>query len=363
MIVIIGGIETAVRIRMMPPKSEDEFDQGMEDNDAVVSEKTVGGLDATGFDAYIRKQRRAMQSDNYWDQVGTSMSNFGGYSAVAFDDDSDISINNDGCGFNVSKILGKKFAGSQEVVLLSALGTDGSGLAAMCELDEAGVDSSRVKRVPGNTAVTVEMRNMMGDIQFMRKSTGAIKGIDIAYIEENKDIIDKADVVFMDGSLDGEVMRYISDICQGKKLYFDPGSMDGAFKYAENECAAYGVMPGRRESEAMTGLTVLGVDQLMAAGKALEEKGVKHTIITLKGGGLYYKEGLDEGLIEPKKVLSFAQTTGAGDVVTAAVLFEILNGKSFKEAAQAGIDDAGIYLADAVDEDTATQLRNKGLIK
>jgi fructose-1-phosphate kinase PfkB-like protein len=57
-------------------------------------------------------------------------------------------------------------------------------------------------------------------------------------------------------------------------------------RFADSAMKAHCVLPGRMEAEAMSGLQVLGMDQLMAAGQAFEERGVDRVIITLKGGDI-----------------------------------------------------------------------------
>ena len=105
------------------------------------------------------------------------------------------------------------------------------------------------------------------------------------------------------------------------------------------------------EAEAMSGQQVLGMDQLMAAGDAFEERGVERVIITLKGGGLYYKEGTCSGIIKPERKLTFAETRGAGDVLSAAVVAASAGGaESLEAAAGAGIEAAAEFLKDAIDE-------------
>ena len=107
---------------------------------------------------------------------------------------------------------------------------------------------------------------------------------------------------------------------------------------------AHLVLPGRMEAEAMTGLQILGMDQLMAAGMAFEERGVESTIITLKGGGLYFREGTEAEIVKPEKVLSFVDTSGAGDVLSAEVVYRLSLGDSVAEAAKAAMAETAEYL-------------------
>ncbi|MBQ6370836.1 MAG: hypothetical protein IJJ21_04575, partial [Firmicutes bacterium] len=77
---------------------------------------------------------------------------------------------------------------------------------------------------------------------------------------------------------------------------------------------------------------------------------VQQIIITMKGGGLYYKEGMNEEILRPDRVLRFSETVGAGDVVTAELLGSYADGKSIGEAARDAMAAAAEYLADCSDE-------------
>ena len=45
---------------------------------------------------------------------------------------------------------------------------------------------------------------------------------------------------------------------------------------------------------------------------------------------MYYKEGEKEGILRPERMLSFGNTAGAGDVVSAAVVAGTVDGKDIE---------------------------------
>ena len=73
-------------------------------------------------------------------------------------------------------------------------------------------------------------------------------------------------------------------------------------------------------------------------------KGVDRAVITIKGGGMYYREGDSEGVLRPERVISFASTSGAGDVVSAAVVAGSLEGKTMEETAGDAMEKAALFL-------------------
>ncbi|MBQ3185065.1 MAG: hypothetical protein IJB54_03710, partial [Firmicutes bacterium] len=80
----------------------------------------------------------------------------------------------------------------------------------------------------------------------------------------------------------------------------------------------------------------------------------------IKGGGLYYKDGINEGIIAPERVLSFASTSCAGDVVSAAVVAADLEGKSIEEIGKFAMQKAAEFLEGRSDARLIDTLNEKG---
>ncbi|MDD4200841.1 MAG: PfkB family carbohydrate kinase [Eubacteriales bacterium] len=362
MIAVISGIRATVRIKMTLPDRDIEK-QRKQDEEALLSagidisnlgkdteqvgevswENSPGEedpLDAR-FRAYYQQKMQEQANDNYWDKVGLDSKNFGGYDSVSEGEETDIQVVFSGCGYNVARILGPK----TEVSLVSVVGEDALGLAAKCELEATGVNILEVKTLPGVTPVGVEILNVLGDIDFARENMKLAKEITPQLIDEAAGTLDTAESIFVDGSIPVETLNYISEKYAGScPIYFDPGSISGGYAYRDSSLRASCVMPGRMEAEAMSGQQVLGPDQLMAAGECFEARGVQKTVITLKGGGLYYKEGREAGIIKPYEQYSSVETRGAGDVASARLVYELVNGRDLRTAAESAVSAAGEYI-------------------
>ncbi len=369
MIAVIGGVQVGVDVRLMPPKRDMEL-QKKQDEEALRqagidpasgAEMTAGGQKLEGFSQYYERTMRAQASESYWDKVGLSGNQFGGYDPVVEDNKTDIRVKNSGCAFQVAKHLAEDHGA--EVAFVSVVGDDAFGLAAKCELEQAGVDISAIRTVHAATPVSVEIHNIIGELQFLRENTATMDLLTPEMLEECAGVLEQADAIFVDGTVPAATLDFISEKYAGKsRIYFDPGSIDGGVRFAESSMKAYCVLPGRMEAEAMSGQPVLGMDQLMSAGQAFEDRGVEKVIITLKGGGLYYKEGLSSGLLKPDRKLTFAETRGAGDVLAAAVVAAAegvtaaggsapdAEGGGLEEAAAAGMEAAAEFLKDVIDE-------------
>lgn len=310
MIAVIGGAGIAVKVMMVP--KEDSYEQ----------QPAMGDV----FDySTLNVAAQAAQGD-------------------------DVTIENNGSAFSIACHLADM---GKEVAFASVAADDAIGLAVMEQLKKAGVDASYVRKVEGSTPVRVELLNILKDPQMVFGNSKLYETMTPEMAKEWAPLLDKAEAIVVDGNLPKDTLEYIAKE-YGKrkdvKLFFDPADHVGAANSRDVLENFYCVMPGRVEAEAMVRNTVLSAEQLMSAGEFFEEKGISRTIITIKGGGLYYKEGASAGILAPERVLSFASTSGAGDVVSAAVVAADLDGKSIEETGKFAMQKAADFLAGRSDE-------------
>lgn len=262
-------------------------------------------------------------------------------------------VESGGCGANMAFDLAQL---GYDTEFISVIGDDSMGAALKDRLDKAGVKTEGVKTLPQMTAINVDFLNILGDLNFTRRNSTILKGITPELLEEKRDILDRAEAIVVDGTIPKETIEYIVEKYGDRrdvKLFYDPALIHGGYKARELMDRFYCVLPGRMESEAMTGKTVLSEEQIFEAGAFFAEKGISRIIITIKGGGLYYKEGEKEGILRPERMLSFGNTAGAGDVVSAAVVAGTVDGKDIETVAAEAMAKAAEYLAERKDEKLA----------
>lgn len=262
----------------------------------------------------------------------------------------DVAIESSGSAFSIACHLAEM---GKDVALASVVADDAMGLAVREQLKAIGVDVSNLRTAEGSTPVQVELLNVLKDPQMVFGNSKLYETMTPEMAEGWSELFDNAEAIVVDGNLPKETLEYIARKYGNKddvKLFFDPASHAGAVNSRDLLGSFYCVMPGRVEAEAMVRDTVLSAEQLMEAGEFFENKGVAKTIITIKGGGLYYKAGAVAGMLKPERVLSFADTSGAGDVVSAAVVAADLDGKSIEEIGQFAMQKAAEFLAGRSDE-------------
>lgn len=320
MIAVIGGAGLKVQVMMIP--KEDSYEQ----------QSMMGG------DVYDYNQLNV---------------------AAEIAQGDDVKIESNGSAFNIACYLAEM---GKEVAFASVTAEDAMGLAVIEQLKRAGVDHSHVDIVEGNTPVQVELLNVLNDPQMVFGNSKLYEAITPDKVKEWADLLDSAEAIVLDGAIPKETLEYITETYgnrEGIKLFFDPAGYAGAVNSRDVLGSFYCVMPGRVEAEAMVRNTVLSAAQLMEAGQFFEDKGVKRIIITIKGGGLYYKEGASAGVLPPERVLSFAMTSGAGDVVSAAVVAADLDGKSIEDTGAFAMQRAAEFLAGKSDERMIDVLNEK----
>lgn len=262
----------------------------------------------------------------------------------------DVTIESNGSAFSIACHLAEM---GKDVAFASVVADDAMGLAVREQLKAIGVDVSNLRTAEGSTPVQVELLNVLKDPQMVFGNSKLYEAMTPEMAESWSELFDNAEAIVVDGNLPKETLEYIADKYGNKndvKLFFDPASHAGAVNSRNILGSFYCVMPGRVEAEAMVRDTVLSAEQLMEAGEFFAKKGVAKTIITIKGGGLYYKAGAVAGMLKPERVLSFADTSGAGDVVSAAVVAADLDGKPIEEIGQFAMQKAAEFLAGRSDE-------------
>ncbi len=310
MIAVIGGACAAIKIKMKPQPDAETM-------------QMMGGMDQDVYD---------------YNNANVAAKEAGG---------DDITMTNSGCGYNIAVNLVKK---GLDVSFATVLGNDAYGYAVMHMLKEAGVDTGNVKTADGSTPVRVDMLNILGDPMMSQYNDKIYNEITVPVVKTWANMMEDAEAIVIDGNLPAETIEYIAETYgDKKKIFFDPANHIGSIKARDVVGKFHCVMPGRLEAEALAKKTILSEDELMAAGRHFEEQGVSKTVITMKGGGLYYKDGMNEGILRPENVLMFAATSGAGDVVSAAVVAADLQGKTMDAAAAEAMADAAEFLKDRDD--------------
>ena len=236
----------------------------------------------------------------------------------------------------------------QPVKLVSAVGRDHPGDELLAYTAAAGVDVSAVLRTDsyptgfymGVLDARAHLRFAVDDMRVMSELTPEI-------IHAQEDLFKSASLVFVDGNLPEPTLRAIFTLAKKAKVPIcaDPASISLTGRLKPHLNKLHLITPNVKEAGELSGLNFESSDHEAAleAARALVNQGVDIVLIALAEFGVVYASSQTSGHI-PAIQTPVIDPTGAGDALTAAVLFGMLNDMELDEAVRLGVSAASITL-------------------
>ncbi|MEL7655633.1 MAG: PfkB family carbohydrate kinase, partial [Bacillota bacterium] len=226
----------------------------------------------------------------------------------------------------------------------SVAGDDFPGRGAVRELQDLGVDVAHVKLLQEeSTAVYMSILNLLGDMELALCNMDVLERISIDFIEAALESIKKSKIVGIDTNLTEETIGYTTSILGEIPLFLDPVSVTKAERAKNFIGRFHTIKPNRMEAEILAGMQIMSGEELEKAGQWFIEQGVKRVFITLGGGGVYYQDEKESGILRPKTA-EIVSATGAGDAFSAAIIYSHLKGYDIKKTAETGMAAAEIAM-------------------
>jgi len=233
-------------------------------------------------------------------------------------------------------------------ILLSAVGQDHGGDLLIAHTSNAGVDVSHVLRLPDvNTGGYVAVQDEAGQLVVSVSEYDIVSAISPAYLQQHRALFAEAALIAIDANLSLKAMssvfvwakRYNVPVCA------DPTSHALASKLVKHLPDLHMVAPDAAEAAVLCGQTVPTTtsDTAIETAQCLVSLGVKIAIVTLAEQGLAYADGSSAGHV-PALHTTVVDATGAGDALTAAVIFGLLNEMPLDEAVRLGVSAAALTL-------------------
>ncbi len=232
------------------------------------------------------------------------------------------------------------------VVLISAVADDEAGRWVLERTRGAGVDTRHVLVVPdGRTGVYLAVLDEQGNLVVAVDDMGILEAITPRYLQARRGLFEQAAMVVLDANLSPAALRMAVRLAHrfGVPVAADPTSPTLAMRLRSVLPELYLVTPNAAEAEALTGLPVSSVDEALFAARYLTALGVQIAIITMAELGLVYAAGDLSGHI-PALRTEIVDFTGAGDALTAAVIFALLHNIPIEEAVRLGVAAAALTL-------------------
>jgi len=236
----------------------------------------------------------------------------------------------------------------QPVNLITVVGDDDTGERLLKQLSELGVDTHAVlctTRYP--TGSYIAAIDAGGALQFALDDMRAISDLSAAYINQHVDLFRKSSLLVIDANLPRETLRAVMSQARQARLPVcaDPTSNTLAPKLAPYLSRLFLINPNKAEAAIYYQDIgqITNRRQALQAAKHLVGRGVQIALVTLAELGLCYATSETSGYI-PAIRTEIADPTGAGDALTAAVIFALLNDIPLDDAVRLGVSAASLTL-------------------
>ncbi len=248
-----------------------------------------------------------------------------------------------GVGRNIAENLARL---GLETTLLSAVGDDQAGRHLLTQARNSGVNVEQVLISSEHaTAAYLAVLDKQGNLAVSVADMSIIETVTPRYLYNHRRWLRQAPMVAIDANLSPKALASL--LRQTRKhrvpVCADPTSTSLASRLCPYLEDLYMITPNALEAEALCGEPVRNRDEAVIAAKSLVRLGVEIAIITLADQGLVYATPDQSGHIPAIKT-EIVDLTGAGDALTAAVIFGLLNDFSADEAVRLGVSAAALTL-------------------
>ena len=237
-----------------------------------------------------------------------------------------VSLRPGGVGRNIAhnlRLLGL------EVSLVSAVGDDPFGRALLQSCEALGLDVSMTLVRPRERSSTyLYVNDEGGDMLLAVSDMDIVDRISPEVLTPLLERLNRFDAVVLDANLSQAALNFLAEKIR-VPLYADPVSAAKAKKLLPVLPKLRAIKPNRLEAEALTGET----DPERAA-RALTAAGVGRVYLSMGGDGALAAEG-ETVLYLPRREVQVVNTTGAGDAVTAALVWADVQGLDLEQSARA----------------------------
>jgi pseudouridine kinase len=170
----------------------------------------------------------------------------------------------------------------------------------------------------------------------------AISAISAEYLREKVALFEQASLVFVDANLSKDALRAAFRLARRYRLPVcaNPTSTPLAARLQPYISQTHLITPNIAEASILCGQTYPARPrQAIEAAKCLVSQGVQIAIVTLAEFGVCYATSETSGHI-PAIRTEIVDPTGAGDALSATVIFALLNDISLDDAVRLGVSAA-----------------------
>jgi pseudouridine kinase len=227
------------------------------------------------------------------------------------------------------------------VTLLTVLGSDEAGNHIIQSMSDAGANVDAILRsIHYPTGTYLAVVNMNGKLEYGLDDMRILTELSPKYIHAHEDLFTRSSLLFFDANLPKDTLRTVMSIARREKLPIcaDPTSEALATKLIPYLPSMRLVVPNSGEASILCNRES-GINtrrEAIDAAKCLVSEGVEIAIVTMAESGVCYATSETSGYVPPVRT-NIIDPTGAGDALTAAVLFGLLNEMPIDDAVRLGV--------------------------
>lgn len=250
-----------------------------------------------------------------------------------------------GVAHNVAKNLAQL---GLETVLITAVGDDPAGEALLAGLAGVGVDVDYSIVVQGGqTGAYVAALDESGSLHLGLDDMRVVSQIVPQHLRSCYQLFKEAAAVVLDANLAAKSIRsaITHSSRAGVPIAADPTSVNLAPRLRKHLASLWMIMPNEAEATVFCPKPVphANRERALEAANFLGSQGVDIAIITMAEFGVVYASNETFGHVPAIKT-EILDPTGAGDAMTAALLFGLLNDIPLDESVRLGVSAASLTL-------------------
>lgn len=235
-----------------------------------------------------------------------------------------------------------------ETVLLTAVGDDPTGERLLGQAAGCGIDITEAYIAEGRrSGAYLALLSPDGILDVALDDMGVMQEITPEYLEQRRDLFRDACLVVIDANLQPEAIGKVVELCDlyDVALAADPTSTTLAARLRPYLPDLYMTSPDVQEAKALCDVEFAPNDRdaAMEAASRLVALGVEVAVITMGEFGAVYANGDTMGHVPAIKT-EIVDPTGAGDAITAAIIFGLLEDIPLDECVRLGVTAASLTL-------------------
>lgn len=232
---------------------------------------------------------------------------------------------------------------------ISLIGDDEKGKSILKHAEQFNLDMKDSLVVKGESTPTyMAILDEQGEMEAAIVDMKIADMVTTEFIDSKAELIKNAEYMILDTDNAAIVEYILTTFEDTTNFILDPVSAAKVAKVKHLVSYFHTIKPNRQEAEVLCGFPLNTIEDVRRAGRYFLDLGVKNVMISLDADGMYYNDGVSEGIVKSKKV-KVVNVTGAGDSCVAGIGYGYMNHMDIKETVQYAI---AMSIITIVHEDT-----------